>query len=60
MDLSKSSKNNTIQTNVKEFDTRTLFVSDYLEVVPPNPLVMFEKSHVVVNIYLNKNIQTQQ
>ncbi len=47
-------KINTIQTNVKEFDTRTLFVSDYLEVVPPNPLVVFEKSHVVINIYLNK------
>ncbi|AAU06868.1 MULTISPECIES: YbbR-like domain-containing protein [Borreliella] len=47
-------KINTIQTNVKEFDTRTLFVSDYLEVVPPNPLVMLEKSHVVINIYLNK------
>ncbi len=36
-------KINTIQTNVKEFDTRTLFVSDYLEVVPPNPLVVFRK-----------------
>ncbi|EEF84145.1 CdaR family protein [Borreliella spielmanii] len=47
-------KINTIQTNVKEFDTRTLFVSDYLEVVPPNPLVVFEKNHVVINIYLNK------
>ncbi|WNY66404.1 YbbR-like domain-containing protein [Borreliella lusitaniae] len=47
-------KINTIQTNIKEFDTRTLFVSDYLEVVPPNPLVVFEKSHVVINIYLNK------
>lgn len=50
----RTQKINTIQTNVKEFDTRTLFVSDYLEVVSPNPLVMLEKSHVVINIYLNK------
>ncbi|UER67234.1 YbbR-like domain-containing protein [Borrelia sp. BU AG58] len=45
---------NTIKTEIKEFDTRTIFISEYLEVLSPNPLITIDKSHVMVTITLNK------
>ncbi|WKC57610.1 YbbR-like domain-containing protein [Borrelia sp. P9F1] len=45
---------NTIETEIKEFDTRTIFISEHLEVLSPNPLITLEKSHVMVTITLSK------
>ncbi|AYE35912.1 hypothetical protein DB313_00055 [Borrelia turcica IST7] len=45
---------NTIKTEIKEFDTRTIFISEHLEVVSPNPLITLDKSHVIVTITLSK------
>ncbi|ATQ15164.1 hypothetical protein BmHG_00012 [Borrelia miyamotoi] len=45
---------NTIKTKIKEFDTNTVFISEHLEVISPDPLITLEKSHVIVNITLSK------
>ncbi|WP_445435758.1 CdaR family protein [Candidatus Borreliella tachyglossi] len=50
---------NTIQTKTKEFDTRTIVISEHLEVVSPDPLITLDRKHVIVNITLSKKyIQT--
>ncbi|AHH07973.1 YbbR-like domain-containing protein [Borrelia anserina] len=50
---------NSIKTEIKEFDINTVFISEHLEVISPNPLITLDKNHVIVNITLGKKyIQT--
>ncbi|AJW72846.1 YbbR-like domain-containing protein [Borrelia hermsii] len=50
---------NSIKTKIKEFDISTVFISEHLEVISPDPLITLDKNHVIVNITLGKKyIQT--
>ncbi|AHH10163.1 YbbR-like domain-containing protein [Borrelia coriaceae] len=50
---------NSIKTKIKEFDINTVFISEHLEVISPDPLIKLDKNHVIVNITLGKKyIQT--
>ncbi|UPA17547.1 YbbR-like domain-containing protein [Borrelia puertoricensis] len=43
-----------IKTKIKELDINTVFISEHLEVISPNPLITLDKNHVIVNITLGK------